>query len=88
MAEIAVDPDEVRSRGAALKGLSEAVHGVRMRAEAPDCGDPLADAAVAAVLGAVRDSLPLVAIELFTVSTIVVRAATLYERVDDGIASD
>ena len=88
MAEIAVDPDAVRARGAALEGLSEAVRAVRMRADAPDCGDPLAGAAVAAVLSAVRDSLPLVAIELFTVSTIVVRAATLYERVDDGIVRD
>ena len=88
MAEIAVDPDEVRARGAALHGLSEAVHGVRLRSGAPDCGDPLADAAVAAVLDAVKGSLPLVAIELFTVSTTVARAATVYERVDDGVVRE
>jgi len=86
--EIAVDPDEVRARGAALHGLSEAVHGVTLRSGAPDCGDSLAEAAVAAVLDAVGGSIPLLAIELFTVSTSVVRAATVYERVDDGVARE
>ena len=83
-----MDPDEVRARGAALYCLGEAVHSVRLRSGAPDCGDPLADAAVDALLDAVGGSLPLVAIELFTVSTSVARAATVYERVDDGLARE
>lgn len=83
-----MDPDEIRARAAALQALSEAVHSVHLVARVPDCGDPLADAAVTALLSTVRNALPAVAVELTTVSTIVARAATLYERVDAAVARD
>ena len=83
-----MDPDEIRARAAALRALSEAVHSVQPVVRAPDCGDPLADAAVTALLSAVRNALPAVAVELTTVSTIVARAATVYERVDAAVARD
>jgi hypothetical protein len=87
VAEIAVDPDDVRARAAALRGLSDAVRAVWLPC-APDCGDPLADAAVAELLRAVQRSLPAVAVELTTVSTIAGRAAVVYEHVDDAVAHD
>lgn len=82
-----MDPDEVRARAAALKSLGEAVRSVQPVVQTPDCGDPLAQAAVTALVDAVRCSLPAVAVELTTVSTIVARAATLYEQVDDSVAA-
>jgi hypothetical protein len=88
VAEIEVDPDEIRARAGALQRLSDAVHSARPCWQPPDCGDPLANAAVTALLEAVRNALPAVAVELTTISTIVARAATLYQRVDDGIARD
>jgi hypothetical protein len=88
VAEIEVDPDEIRARAVALQSLSDAVHSARPCWSPPDCGDPLADAAVSALLEAVRNALPAVAVELTTVSTIVARAARLYERVDAAVARD
>ena len=88
MAEIEVDPDEIRARAAALQWLSDAVHSARPCWQPPNCGDPLADAAVSALLDAVRNVLPAVAVELTTVATIVARAATHYERVDAAVARD
>lgn len=87
MSEIEVDPDDVRDRAAALQALGEAVRSVHPVVRTPDCGDPLAQAAVTALVDAVRCSLPAVAVELTTVSTIVARAASLYENVDDGVVA-
>jgi hypothetical protein len=88
VAEIAVDPDGMRARAAALRALSGSVDAADVPHRAPDCGDPLATAAVAALLGVVRDALPAVAVELTTVSTIVARAASLYEHTDAAVAGD
>ena len=83
-----MDPDEIQARAAALRALSEAVHSVPPLGRVPDCGDPLADAAVTALLSAVRNALPAVGVELTTVATIVARAAAHYERVDGAVARD
>jgi len=88
VSSIHVDPEDLGARAAALRGLSASVDDAWVPRAAPDCGDAVAVAAVGALLRCVRDSLPAVAVELTTVSTIVARGASLYARTDAAVARD
>ena len=88
MSEIEVDPDDLRARSSALYAVSQSLYGIRMRLQPPDCGDRLAESAVAAMLEAVDRALSDTAVELTRVATAVGRAAGAYEVVDSSVVHD
>ena len=88
MSEIEVDPDGLRARSAALYDVSQALYGIRIRLQPPDCGDRLAESAVAAMLEAVDRALSDLAVELTRGAAAVGRAAATYELVDNGVVHD